>query len=129
VAKRQIKRLKGASRLDAAIRGMAGIVDLGGLGAVEVVHTGRRGLPATSAVRRGGWARGPVLPASKVRTSYEGIRIEDARGMTLTVHDVVVPRPDGKDEVALGGKGAIFRVSAADDVSAVGDRADARLDA
>jgi hypothetical protein len=128
LAKRQIKRLKGASRLDAAIRGMAGVVDLGGLGAVEIVHGTRRGLPGTSAVRRGGWARGPVLPTSKLRTSYDSIRIEDAHGVTLTVHDVAAPRPQQQDKVALGGESAVYKVSAAD-VIAVGGRPDAHVDA
>lgn len=128
MAKRQIKRLKGASRLDAAIRGMAGIVDLGGFSAVEIIHGTQRGLPPTSVVRRGGWARGPVLPASKLKGSYDSMRIEDAHGMTLTAHDVVARRAFGQSKVLLGGRGAAYKVSAADVI--VGhDRPDAQVDA
>lgn len=106
--KRQIKRLKGASRVDAAIRGMASIVDLGGLGAVDTVPRTLRGLPGTSTVRRGGWARGPVLPASKLRTSYDSIRIKDFHGTLLTVHDVA---RRAEDQIALGDKSLVYVIS------------------
>lgn len=85
MAVRKIKRLKGASKVDAAIRGMGSIVDFGsGLNFV-VVSPSRDTKSVPAHDKR---PRGPILPPSKFAASYGNVHMKDSKGRIITVRDL-----------------------------------------